>query len=204
MGLLHERRRAIVAAAGRRVDALDAERPRFPLASVEAVAKQLRTVLANLEPGVLVSSAACGADLLALDTARMLGIRRRIVLPFEASRFRATSVVDRPGEWGPLFDSLYEEALSSNDVVILSCEGDYEVAYAAATDRIITEAMSLAAQRNLEGTVSPGRGPTAIVVWEGESRGEGDLTARFAALAENEGMRVLEVATLGDPDVDGT
>jgi hypothetical protein len=193
----------VVALAGRRVDPPGVERPRFPLANVEAVAERLRTVLADLEPEVLVSSAACGADLLALGAARTLGIRRRIVLPFEASRFRATSVVDRSGKWGPLFDSLYEELLSSNDVVILTCAGDDEDAYAAATDRIVTEALSLAEQSNPEGIVSPGRGPTAIVVWEGESRDEGDLTARFAALAENEGMRILEVATLGDPDVDG-
>ena len=192
-----------MALAGRRVDARGAERPRFPLANIEAVAQRLRTVLADLEPEILVSSAACGADLLALDTARTLGIRRRIVLPFDASRFRASSVVDRPGEWGPLFDSLYEEALSSNDVVILPCEGDDEAAYAAATDRIVTEALSLAERTNPEGIVSLGREPTAIVVWEGESWGEGDMTARFAALAANGGMRVVEVATLGGPQVGG-
>src|SRR5918998_703810 len=113
-----------VGLAGRRVDEPGAERSRFPLTNVEAVAQRLRTVLADLEPEVLVSSAACGADLLALDAARTLGIRRRIVLPFDASRFRASSVIDRPGDWGSLFDLLYEEALSSNDVVILPREGD--------------------------------------------------------------------------------
>jgi hypothetical protein len=193
----------VAALAGRRVDPPGAERPRFPLANVEAVAQRLRTVLADLEPEVLVSSAACGADLLALDAARTLGIRRRIVLPFDASRFRASSVVDRPGEWGPLFDSLYDEALSSNDVVILHCEGDDEAAYAAATDRIVTEALSLAEGTDSEGIVSLGREPTAIVVWEGESRDEGDMTARFAALAADRGMRVVEVATLSDPEAGG-
>jgi hypothetical protein len=194
----------VVALAGRRVDAPGAERPRFPLANTDAVAQRLRSVLADLEPEVLVSSAACGADLVALDAARALGIRRRIVLPFEAPRFRVSSVVDRPGEWGPLFDSLYEEALSSNDVVILPCGGDDEDAYAAATHRIVTEALSLAEQRNPEGIVSLGREPTAIVVWEGESRGEGDLTARFAALATEQGMRVVEVDTLSGPEVRST
>ncbi len=188
-----------MALAGRRVDAPGAERPRFPLANVEAVAERLRTVLADLEPEVLVASAACGADLLALDAARTLGLRRRIVLPFGASRFRATSVVDRPGEWGPLFDSLYEEALSSGDVVILPGEEDDEDAYAAATDRIVTEALSLTKEAASADVRSPDCRPTAIVVWEGESRGEGDLTAKFAALADKSGMRVVEVATLGDP-----
>jgi hypothetical protein len=193
----------VAALAGRRVDAPGAEHPRFPLANVEAVAERLRTVLADLKPEVLVSSAACGADLLALDAARKLGIRQRIVLPFDASRFRASSVVDRPGDWGHLFDSLYEEALSSNDVVILPCGGEDNDAYAAATDQIVTEAVSLAKDTNPEGVGLLGREPTAIVVWDGESRGEEDLTAKFAALAANSGMRVVEVATLGDPEVGG-
>jgi hypothetical protein len=188
----------VVVLAGRRIDEPGAERPRFPLTNVEAVAERLQNVLADLKTEVLVSSAACGADLLALDAARTLGIRRRIVLPFDASSFRASSVVDRPGDWGPLFDLLYEVALSSNDVVILPCEGGDETAYAAATERIVAEALTLAKQPDLEGGRSPNGGPTAIVVWEGESRGEGDQTAKFVALAANSGMRVVEVATLGD------
>lgn len=191
--------RMVVALAGRRVDAAGALPPRFPPRNVKEVAQRLRTLFMVLEPKALVCSAACGADLLALDAARTLGIRRRIVLPFEAPRFRSTSVVDRPGEWGPLFDSLYEEARSGGNVVILSRKGDDEAAYAAATDRIVTEALSLSQETASAGVGSPDGGPTAIVVWEGKSRGEGDLTARFAALAENSGMRVVEVATLGDP-----
>jgi hypothetical protein len=112
-------------------------------------------------------------------------------------------VVDRPGEWGPLFDSLYEEALSTNDVVTLLRRGDDEDAYATATDRIVAEALALAEERHPEVTVSLDCEPTAIVVWDGDSRGEGDLTARFAALAAEGGMRVVEVSTLGDPQVGG-
>ena len=48
---------------------------------------------------VLVCSAACGADLIALQAAGRVSLRRRIVLPFEPSRFRDSSVVDRPGDW---------------------------------------------------------------------------------------------------------
>jgi hypothetical protein len=187
----------VVALAGRRVDAPDAERPRFPLANIEVVKERLLAVLTDLKTSVIVCSAACGADLLALEAARRLGIRRRIVLPFDASRFRATSVVDRPGKWGPLFDSLYEEARLTNDLVVLLREGDDEDAYAAATDRIITEAFTLAKEEtNKEDTDSQNDKPTAVVVWEGASRGEGDLTAKFAARATEQGMRVVEVDTL--------
>src|SRR3712207_5711265 len=195
----------VVALAGRRVDAPEAERPRFPLANVEAVKERLLALLADLNTSVIVCSAACGADLLALEAARRLGIRRRIVLPFDASRFRATSVVDRPGKWGLLFDSLYEEARSSNDLVIMLREGDDEDAYAAATERILTEALTLAKEETFQEDVgSPSDKPTAVVVWEGASRGEGDLTAKFAALATEQGMRVVEVDTLSGPEVRNT
>jgi hypothetical protein len=39
----------------------------------------------------LVCSGACGADLLALDVAGALGLRRRLVLPFEPDRFHQNS-----------------------------------------------------------------------------------------------------------------
>lgn len=193
----------VVALAGRRIDAPDAQRPRFPLANVDAVGKQLRTLFARLMPSVIVCSAACGADLLALDAARKLGIRRRIVLPFDAPHFRATSVVDRPGDWGALFDSLYEEARSRNELVILSHgEGGDQNAYVATTDRIVAEALALLkGQGGRRGAESSNDGSTAVVVWEGGSRGEGDLTAEFAELARKRGMRVVEVKTFGKPEV---
>ena len=187
----------IVALAGRRVDAPSAQPPRFPLENVDKVAKRLRNVLADTRPSAVVCSAACGADLLALDAARDLGIRRRIVLPFDGTRFRATSVIDRPGDWGPLFDKLHEEAQAQGDLVILSYEGEDEDSYAAATERIVTEALRLAEEEaDQESLGSSVDSTTAIVVWDGGSRGEGDLTAEFAALAEKSGMRIVEVGTL--------
>lgn len=187
----------VVALAGRRVDAPGAEQQRFPLENIDVVAGRLRTLLEDLKPCALICSAACGADLLALDAARTLGIRRRIVLPFDPSRFRATSVVDRPGNWGSLFDTLYEEARARNDLVIVSHEGDDEEAYAAATERIIAEALELAKEEaNRESVEPPDSQPMAIVVWDGRSKGEGDLTAEFAVLARENGMRVIEVETL--------
>ncbi len=186
----------IVALAGRRVDAPDSEQPRFPLENVGLVARRLRSLLADTRPSAVVCSAACGADLLALDAARDMGIRRRIVLPFDGTRFRATSVVDRPGDWGPLFDELYNEAQTQGDLVLLSYEGKDEDSYAAATERIVAEALKLAQEEaDQEGLGASGNRPTAIVAWEGASRGEGDMTAEFAALAEKSGMRVVEVGT---------
>jgi hypothetical protein len=52
---------------------------------------------------MVVASAACGSDLIALDVAGELGLERRVILPFEPNRFAETSVEDRPGEWRTLY-----------------------------------------------------------------------------------------------------
>src|SRR5215475_9263435 len=86
----------IVALAGRRIDAEGSESIRFPMKNVELVKERLRTLFISLKPQVLVCSAACGADLVALQVAGELKIRRSIVLPFAQAAFKSSSVVDRP------------------------------------------------------------------------------------------------------------
>jgi hypothetical protein len=150
------------------------------------VRERLRVLLDAERPNVLVSSAACGADLLSLLEAGALGIRRRVVLPFGPPRFRVTSVVDRPGDWGPSFDLVVHEVIDRGDLVVLEgLEGDE--AYAAASGRILDEALRLAA--------SP-RDAAAVLVWEGQTRGAGDLTAAFGDDAAARGLRVLHVKTV--------
>jgi hypothetical protein len=78
----------IIALAGRRIDAPGTEVTRFPLENVRLVQKRIRELFVELDAEVLVSSAACGADLLAIGEADRLGMSYRIVLPFEASHFR--------------------------------------------------------------------------------------------------------------------
>ena len=58
-----------IALAGRRVDAADASEPRFPLASVPLVRDRLHAFFTERPAAALVSSAACGADLVALEVA---------------------------------------------------------------------------------------------------------------------------------------
>jgi hypothetical protein len=99
---------SVIALAGRRIDADNAHPPRFPSANVEAVRATLSRTLEEAAASILIASAACGSDLLALDAASKLGIRCRIVLPFAPEVFRQTAVVDRtqPAYWGALYDRL--------------------------------------------------------------------------------------------------
>lgn len=179
----------IIALAGRRVDALDAKPARFPSTpeNLETVRKRILELLQAKRASALVSSAACGADLLALSAARAVGVRRIIVLPFEREKFRETSVTDRPGEWGSLYDRILDEAQKAGDLQILHLKSEEE-AYAETNHVIVDEAISLG--QKLQVPVS------AVVVWDGKSRGKGDLTEEFGRYARSKKVGVIEVMTL--------
>lgn len=179
-------RGSIIALAGRRVDATDAPQPRFPLGNVPKV----RTELAELfRPGAvraLVCSAASGADLLALDAAGNAGIKRHVVLPFDRATFRSTSVVDRPGDWGPLFDRIVSEIDHQGGLEVGSGDPDDPEVYLRANERIVSRALELA-------NVSP---RISVVVWEGAPRGTDDVTDDFRRRAEQAGFESRFVLTL--------
>lgn len=191
----------IVALAGRRVDAPDAQMPRFPLKNTVQVRRRISALLTECKATVLVCSGACGADLLALDAAGELGLRRRIVLPFERERFRETSVTDRPGEWGALFDKVSKEVEAVGDLVVLHDIGEEDDAYAATNKAILDEALALARQdggglSNVENTSSYLEASVlAVLVWDGVERGEGDLTAAFEKEASARGLKISEILT---------
>jgi hypothetical protein len=177
----------IIALAGRRVDAADAKQDRFPAKNVDIVQKRIRAMLQTQCAVVLVGSAACGTDLLALSEAGKLGLRCRVVLPFDREKFRTTSVTDRQGDWGPLYDILLNEVEKSGDLLVIHANSE-DNAYAEANHAILDEALSLGQQ--LQDLV------TAVLVWDGKSRGEGDLTEEFRVYARNKSIPVVEVMTL--------
>ena len=131
----------VVALAGRRVDPPEADSPRFPPENIGLVRERLHSFLQDRRAAALVCSAACGADLVALEAAGVLGLRRRVVLPFSPGRFRETSVVDRPENWGPLYDRVIEAVTRAGDLVLLEDAGEGGAAYAAANERILDEAL---------------------------------------------------------------
>jgi hypothetical protein len=161
------------------------------LANVTLVRKRLTELLVNENAAALVCSAACGADLVALEEAERLGLRRRIVLPFGPERFRDTSVIDRPGNWGPVFDRLVATAGAANDLIVLDeAVSSDDAAYAAANEAIIREAASLAQADK------PPRRRLAVVVWEGVARAGNDATEAFRDLASRAGFEQRPVVTL--------
>jgi hypothetical protein len=183
---------SVIALAGRRIDAEGAQPPRFPYANAEAVRASLARTLEESATSMLIASAACGSDLLALDAASRLNIRARVVLPFAPDVFRRTSVVDRtqPAYWGALYDRLVAEARECGDLIVLDRDRDDSGAYVAANEAIIAQAL-LAADK----AVPPAR-RLAVIVWEGRSRGSNDVTDHFRRMAREHGFSIKEISTL--------
>jgi hypothetical protein len=148
---------------------------------------EIRQRLEQSNASTLVSSGACGADLLAQEAAGGLKLHRRVVLPFELDEFRKRSVTDRPGDWGERFDRVMSE-LGPDDVKILHLLDDADDAYTRANIVILDEAVQTG--RNNGETV------VAMVVWDGESRGSSDNTAHFKEAAFERGLPVIEVPTV--------
>lgn len=174
----------IVALAGRRPDPPDVETARFPIANAVAVREQIRRVLIQYSPRYLVSSAACGADLLALDIAGDHGIRTAVLLPFVEDEFRARSVTDRPGHWGALYDRIISEVRAKGGLTVLTNAG--ESPYRYTTKEIINVTCGLAQEDE---------SIMAVTVWEGSPRGEGDMTAEFKRLTEYKDFLQVTVRT---------
>jgi hypothetical protein len=183
-----EKTTTIFALAGRRIDAVGTEVPRFPSENIELVRRRLLQLFEKHKPTALVSSAACGADLIALEEAGALGMRRRVVLPFDRDRFRQTSVVDRPGDWANVYDRIIAEVQLNGDLVTLSGDSSDTEAYAVASEAIFTEATCLGwrAEQDVR----------AVLVWDGVPRDEDDLTKLFGDEAKLRGIPIIEVKTI--------
>jgi hypothetical protein len=177
----------IVALAGRRIDEDGSRQPRFPLNNVGRVSKDLCRLLVEHGATSIVSSAACGADLIGLTEARKLGLRRRVILPFGRTKFRKTSVIDRPGGWGSLYDEVLDEVEAAGDLVTVDASGAHE-AYTRTSKTILDEAVRLGKDRD--------EPVAAVVIWDGEVRDKPDYTSEFRTDAHRRGLVVFEIRTV--------
>ena len=179
----------VVAVAGRRIDAPNVEVARFPATAEARVKAELVQQLGSNAVRTLVASAASGADILALEAAGALGVRTRIILPFDRARFRATSVTDRDPAWGERYDSVLRVADVRGDVIVLpALAGGDDAAYARVTASLIAESQALAKQF--------GDAPLALAVWDENPRPSGDASKDFMDLARAAGLDVITIRTL--------
>src|SRR5262245_10870503 len=186
----------VVALAGRRIDAEPTSTSRFPFDQLGRVGGEIADQLRRTQAVALVCSAACGADLIALETAQKMGLPTRIILPFPAARFRETSVVDRPRPkfWGSMFDRVTSAARADGNLVALDAP-EADDAYSMTNGVIIREAKKLSGFNDRERSIGSLR-LIALVVWEGASRGSDDNTNKFVQLAQESGFRIEQILTL--------
>jgi hypothetical protein len=186
-----QRGAVVLALAGRRIDAANSTVPRFPLTSIDLVRKRLSCFLRNRRVTDVVCGAACGADLLALDVAGELGVHRRVIVVGSLEQYKRSSVTDRPGDWGPLFDRIAAAVAATGDLVVLSevLESEEDARYAIVNEAILDEA------ERVRGMTSRDTRLVALLVWDGVSRGPGDVTEAFARSARWRGIPVEELPT---------
>ena len=153
---------------------------------------RIQGALRELGVTTLVTSAACGSDLLAINAARALGARRRIVLPYHEDWFLVDSVTDRPGRWEDLYQQVITEAKAAHDLVIVGAERGSNNAYLAANDAILSEAQRLAAEEN---PADPASALAGLIIWEGKSRGPDDVTDHMRQRLEDAGAKIRVVLT---------
>ncbi len=173
----------VIVAAGRRVDAPDAQAARFPPGNVDVVRKKIRQLFSREKPIALVCSGACGADLLALQVAGERHMKRYVLLGAEPAEFRKMSVTDRPGDWGRLFD----QALKTSTVEVLKVP-DGQEGYLDTNLKLLDRAEALAKQL--------GTSVEALVIWNEQSRGADDVTDHFLQQAKLRKMPVMQISTL--------
>ena len=106
-----------------------------------------------------------------------------MLLPASPDEFRESSVTDRPGNWGPIYDAV----LKASTVEVLSLPEGQE-GYLEVNHKLLDKAQELA-----QGEGAP---VSALVIWNRESRGDDDVTAHFLEEARRRSIKVLEISTL--------
>ena len=179
----------IITLSGRRIDKEGADVARFPFNNISRVKEQIAKLFTSLSPSILVCSGACGSDLLALQVAGDLNIRRGVVLPFDPEVFKKTSVTDRPGNWGHLFDSISHKVKKEEGLVVKNySENDKEV-YRKTNIDILERAKELATKYAV-------RDLAVVIVWDGNAKEEDDTTKHFKREAEKRNFQLTEIKTL--------
>jgi hypothetical protein len=173
----------VIVQAGRRVDAADSEIVRFPSANVDLVRQRIKASFLSARPLALVTAAACGTDLLALEVAGELHMERFVLVPSAPEIFRTSSVTDRPGDWGSLFDDVIKQV----HVEVLAL-ADGQEGYLEANLRLLDRGQAIAEEHRVQAE--------AMVVWDQKSRGPDDVTEHFIVQARLRKLPVMEIPTL--------
>jgi class 3 adenylate cyclase len=165
---------AVAVFTGHMIDKPERKTPRFPPQLETAVRAALRDRLEQLNVGLGYASAACGSDLIFLETVLELGGEAHVVLPYNQSQFIEDSVeITAAGaSWRERFDKVLQR---SSEVLIASeqrMEGGVPFEYA----NLLIHGMAILRAEQLETELIP------LAVWDGKP---GDGAGGTSSVIEN-------------------
>lgn len=164
---------SVVVFAGHMIDRPERNVPRFPPQLEGRVREALSQRLKRLNAGVGYASAACGSDIMFLETLIEMGCEAHVVLPYNQKQFAEDSVLITPeSEWNARFERVLQRAA---DVLVASeqrMEGGVPFEY---TNLLLHGLAGIRADQ-LETEMIP------LVVWDGR---EGDGPGGTASIVKH-------------------
>lgn len=177
----------VVVCAGHLIDQPGREQTRFPAHLEAAVREQLRATLQRLDAGIGYASAACGTDILFLETLAELGGETNIVLPYNRDEFIAHSVELVPGaNWRERFERALTRAAS---VVVASEQQIGEGGLSYEYCNLMLQGLGTIRAEQLDTEVTP------VAVWDGRTGDGYGGTASFVAQWQATGHAVEVIDT---------
>ena len=176
----------VLAFSGHMLDAPTRSNPRFPVDSVEPVRKQIEAILNKLDAGISYSSAACGSDVIFLESMQARGGETNVILPFDSEDFYDTSVNFAGKEWIRRTDGILQRATR----VIPANRGHYggdDLLFAYANTMIMGKAILRSQLLETETHL--------IAVWDGNRNGATGGTADFIETWESLGMPITAISS---------
>jgi class 3 adenylate cyclase/tetratricopeptide (TPR) repeat protein len=164
---------SVVVFTGHLIDRPDRQASRFPPQLEPAVRAAIRTRLRKMDAGFGYASAACGSDIIFLETLLDLGGEAHIVLPYDKRQFIGDSVDIGSGNWIERFERVLQNA---NSVIVASNERLEEGAMSFEYANLLLQGLAFIRARQLETKLMP------LAVWDGRS---GDGPGGTAAAIEN-------------------
>jgi class 3 adenylate cyclase len=197
----------VVVFAGHLIDRPDRQPPRFPPALESPVRDAIAAKVAALRPGFGYASAACGGDILFLESLARIGAASHVVLPYNRDQFRIDSVDIVPGSnWSERYDQALAraaEVVYASDHPIgggMSYEYGFRLLDGAARVKADDLDSDLVCLALWDGQPGDGRGGTSAAVEHWQRAGRQIEVIDLAALATLVGVRVeREPASLVEP-----
>jgi class 3 adenylate cyclase len=171
---------SVVVFAGHRIDHAERDLPRFPAALEPAVRMAIRDRLQKVQAGFGYASAACGADILFLETLLELNGEARIVLPYNREQFLKDSVDSVAGaDWAMRYERVLDlaaEVVTASEHPMAGGRMSYEYGFrlmdgmaAVRADELDAELTCLAVWDGRPGD-GPGGTATSVEHWQAAGR----------------------------------